>query len=157
MTQLLDDSVIVDCSGRNCTARLAMTRDELRAVVDRGDSVRCPGCERKAKEGARKQERRGLTKFELIVLAAHDLETAGEGSDLDINDLIVAAWSLDRTRLGLRKYERQYPDAKNVEVSVTHMVNTYGLFARTRPCHVALTEAGRAPAAKLDATRTRRA
>ena len=148
-----DSLVVVQCAGpgngKKCPAKLAMTRDELREINDAGGSVRCPGCERKRKEGERKRAAGGRTTvFDTILLALADCVTADRSDDLDINDLIVAAWGLDRQRLGLRKYERTYPDGKRIEVAVVNMVKA-GLLARTGPCRVTLTEAGRKRAAVL--------
>lgn len=151
MVTMPEDSVVVNCAGhrpgKRCPAKLAMTRDELRDLNEADGSVRCPGCERKRKEGERKAAGR-TTVPDTILLAAYDLNFVSPGDDLHINDLIVAAWGLDRHRLGLHKYERTYPDGKRVEVAVVNMVKA-GLLARTAPSHVVLTDAGRTRAAVL--------
>lgn len=152
MVTMPEDSVVVGCAGpgngKRCPAKLAMTHDELREINDAGGSVRCPGCERKKKEGERKAAGR-TTVLDTILLAAFDIETAdGLGTMLRVNDLVVAAWSLDRAKLGLKGFERQYPDKNRVLMDVVKMVKA-GLLERPAPSVYRLTEAGRKRAGVL--------
>ena len=121
MVTMPEDSVVVGCAGpgngKRCPARLAMTRDELRGLNDEGGSVRCPGCERKRKEGERKRKAGGRTAADIVLLAAADLSAAGN-TEFTEWDLAVAAWSLDRTRFGMRGYEQIYPDHKRVYMEI---------------------------------------
>ena len=155
MVTMPEDSVVVGCAGpgngKKCPAKLAMTRDELRDLNEADGSVRCPGCERKRKEGDRKAAGR-TTVFDTILLAAYDLEAAHPCPDHPVNDIVVAAWALDRERLGLTGFARLYPDKNRVLMDLVKMVGA-GFFERPKPSVYRLTEAGRTRAAVLAARR----
>lgn len=160
MVAMPEDGVVVGCAGpgngKKCPARLVMTRDELREINDKGDSVRCPGCERKRKEGDRKDAARNakgwMTVADTILLAFLDVPGAALGRPQHVNGVAVAAWHLDRQRLGLKGFERLYPDKNRVLMDVVKMVKV-GLLERITPNVYRMTEAGRTRAAVLAARR----
>ena len=143
MVTMPEDSVVVGCAGpgngKKCPAKLVMTRDELREINDKGDSVRCPGCERKRKEGGRKAAGR-TTILDTVLRAVADIHCTGDQWCL-VPEVVVAAWTLDKQGLGLSGMEAAYPDSNKVAVALVHLVKQ-GLLCRPHPRHVALTEAG---------------
>lgn len=90
-----------------------------------------------------------MTDTDLILLAASDLVAAGE-TELQLDDLVVAAWSLDRKRFGLGKYADRYPDPRPVEDAITEAA---GLIRWGRSPVVELTDAGRERVKTLRGTR----
>lgn len=81
-----------------------------------------------------------MTIPETVLLAIRDLEAAGNPESSE-SDVTVAAWSLDRVRLGMRGYEQSYPDHKRCYAELCKLVKQK-LVSRVRPCVYKLSKAG---------------
>lgn len=93
-----------------------------------------------------------LTSAEIIVLAAHDLSSAGM-TEFSEWQLSVAAWKRDASRFGMRGFEDQHPDHKRVMKEImgtapTNPINK-GLLHKTRANYYELTSLGRSEVAQL--------
>jgi hypothetical protein len=92
------------------------------------------------------------TASESVLLAADNLTNAGK-DEFSEWDLTVAAWSLDRTRFGLRGYTQSYPDHKRVMMEImgqkasSPIIRKY--MTKVRPNTYRLTAHGRAAVARL--------
>ena len=93
-----------------------------------------------------------LTASETVLLAAAKLAAAGN-EEFTEWDLTVAAWTIDRTRFGLRGYVQSYPDHKRVMMEIMGKKPSSPVqqqyLEKLRPNCYKLTPLGKAVAARL--------
>lgn len=120
MTLKLVDSAPVYCAG--CRRRFGMERETIRQLIDAGLEPKCPACTTKP-DG---KTRPAATNAEVVLLAAREFADVCEGGRVPQTGLIVRAWGLDRSRLGLDGFEEQFPDSNKIIVLLVQMCREGG-------------------------------
>lgn len=127
--------VRVKCGVQTCEQQVRITRRDLRQMVD---DNRVPICQLCTKAAAMRERASSRPEKERVEDAIMTVLFRARGP-VDLPDLIVECWNINPKKIGLRKYEEAYPDAKKVELALVRLVQQRQVF-RPRPAMFQITD-----------------